>query len=245
MLQFYGVWRLLWLFWFVEYLVLTTKQALELFPSKIVADGIGASLFQAGANFGNNLPTLALAILYIIASERTVTIDGQTPEADHLPWDRGIAVLVLFTALELSVRFAAFEKVPGILPGTPEIFDWVSGIAAGLATALLVGRLDSKFIDLPSWSVIALYAYAVIQVGWPGFQQESVRAVLLTVALTLKLLLFVVVCWLFKSGVFLFFLERVGALYDEVANERQLFLSRVQHKIEVLRPATLGNHQAI
>jgi hypothetical protein len=104
-------------------------------------------------------------------------------------------------------------------------------LAAGIATALLIGRLDSKFIGLPAWVMTSLYGYAVVQAGWPAFpKNDAARAVLLNLAFPLKCLFFLVMSWLYQSGVFAFYIDRIGLLYDEVAGERWASCGRFQGK---------------
>jgi len=241
--QFARAWRSLWLFWLIEFLVLATYEggsaAARLTPNISAAMKEGtwpAAVIGVILNLANNLPTAALVICYIIASERTVDLSAEVPEEKHLPWQSVMGVLFLATAIDLVVRLNAVAHVVPVPWNLPKLFVWLSGIAAGLATALVIGRLDSKFIGLPSWVVVALYGYAVIQPGWSSFEDPAVRAVLLNVALTLKLLLFVVVWWLFKSGVFLFYLERIRHVYDEVRDDRTAYLARVQRGISISKP---------
>jgi hypothetical protein len=241
--QFARAWRSLWLFWFIEFIILAAYEACvaasTLNPAiagALKEDSWPAALVAAILNFANNLPTTALVICYIIASETTVDTQGDEPEEKHLPWQSVFGVLLLATVIDLVVRLNVVGHVIPVPWNLPKAFVWLSGITAGLATALVVGRLDSKFIGLPSWTVVALYGYAVIQPGWSSFSDPAVRAVLLNTALTLKLLLFVVVWWLFKSGVFLFYLERVRHVLDEVQDERTVYLARVQRGLAITAP---------
>jgi hypothetical protein len=89
--------------------------------------------------------------------------------------------------------------IRSLLPSTlgmgSVFFNWIEGLATGIALALFVGRLDSRFIDSPRWLVIAFYAYAVIQLSYPKLEADepskALSFLLITIsALTLKVLLY-------------------------------------------------------
>jgi hypothetical protein len=248
--QFASAWEKLWLFWFFEFLLLTGWElAAVLGWRPISAPGQGISHTWTNAiattvlNLANNLPTLALTICYVVAAEKTVVIVRGKPKAAPLPWSRAMAVLALITAMDFGVRALLVTqpmdaKTTAVWDSVAEAFEIGSGLAAGLATALFVGRLDSKFIDLPLWAVISLYAYAVIQPAWSQFiDHPALRATLLNVALVLKTLMFAVMYWLFRSGVFLFYVERFSKLYDDAQSERLDFLRRVQSHLRIVNPS--------
>lgn len=112
-----------------------------------------------------------------------------------------------------------------------------SGIAGGIAMALYVGRLQSKFLGPSPRLVIALYSYTAIQslfvflVEGPEAKVVSINAatvtriavILINVALILKCLLYLYMAWLFQSGRLLFYLVRVRRTYQKVEMEWQDF----------------------
>ncbi|MDT4968465.1 MAG: hypothetical protein QOJ64_3202 [Acidobacteriota bacterium] len=112
-----------------------------------------------------------------------------------------------------------------------------SGIAGGIAMALYVGRLQSKFLGPSPRLVIALYSYTAIQslfvflVEGPEAKVVSINAatvtsvavILINVALILKCLLYLYMAWLFQSGRLLFYFVRVRRTYQRVETEWQEF----------------------
>jgi hypothetical protein len=108
-----------------------------------------------------------------------------------------------------------------------------SGIAGGIAMALYVGRLQSKFLGPSPRLVIALYSYTAIQslfvflvegpeamvVSINAATVTSVAVILINVALILKCLLYLYMAWLFQSGRLLFYFVRVRRTYQRVETE--------------------------
>jgi hypothetical protein len=234
MRQFSDAWRKVWLFWFIEYLVLATNEFLKAQSGKgqpleewLAQGRWGPAFVGTAVDFANNLATLALVLCYVVASEKTVVVDrkGQASKI-ALPWDRATAILIAVTVFDFAAR--ARFPAPSHLPSG---FEWISGLAAGIATALLIGRLDSKFIGLPIWVMTFLYGYAVVQAGWPAFpENDAARAVLLNLAFPLKCLFFLVLLWLYQSGVFAYYIDEIGLLYEKVSGDRRAFCSRFQGK---------------
>jgi|GEM_PF-1347474 len=234
--QFSHWWRLLWLFWLTEYVVLVGREIISVLHGQVFppwAEALGAT----SLNLANNLPTIALVMCYYIISVKTIwEVDGGI-EPRRVPWEKPAAILVLLVIVEFALRLNASmhpEPISQIAVGAPEVFDWTSGICAGLATALLAGRLDSRFIRLSPLIVTFLYVYAVIQAAWPTFSKDpDARIVIVNIALTLKILLFAVVYWMFKSGVFLYYLDRIAAVYEYGPAEKRDFVARVQRNLKV------------
>src|SRR5258706_7229139 len=186
-------------------------------------------------NIANNLQKLALVMCYHITTAKTVEESDGSIQPRRLPWDELVAVLVFLTIAELAVRFNSVPNPP-VVPGIPlnatATFDWISGICAGLATALLAERLDSRFIRLSPFIVTLLYGYAVIQAAWPTFgDNPNTRIVIVNIALALKILLFAIIYWLFRSGVLLYYLDRVAAVNEHAPTEEKDFLTRLQRNI--------------
>jgi DNA-binding winged helix-turn-helix (wHTH) protein len=99
-----------------------------------------------------------------------------------------------------------------------------SGIAGAIAMALLVGRLQSKFLGPRLWLLIALYSYTAIQPLFLYLEKNDIWAVvLIDFALTLKCLLYLYTAWLFQSGDLLFYFARVRRIYRTVPQQRQAF----------------------
>lgn len=212
--QFLQTWRKLWLFWFILYAGLSTEaMAIQLGIFK------NAWFWRPSLNFFNNLQTIALVICYIIVTKKTV--DTSQPSRS-LPWERWLGVLILVTVVELlALMLSNYIYIEFF----PEFFRWFSGISASVALALVVGRLDSKFINPPTWTVVLMYLYVAIQPGWERFAgNPPVQAVLVGLALILKCIMFLFIAWLFQSGVLLFYMEKTANLTEHAEKQRSAYL---------------------
>ena len=99
-----------------------------------------------------------------------------------------------------------------------------SGVAGAIAMALLVGRLQSKFLGPRLWLLIALYSYTAIQPLFLYLEKNDIWAVvLIDFALILKCLLYLYTAWLFQSGDLLFYFARVRRIYRTVPEQRKAF----------------------
>ena len=99
-----------------------------------------------------------------------------------------------------------------------------SGVAGAIAMALLVGRLQSKFLGPRLWLLIVLYSYTAIQPLFLYLEKNDIWAVaLIDFALILKCLLYLYTAWLFQSGDLLFYFARVRRIYRTVPEQRQAF----------------------
>jgi len=113
--------------------------------------------------------------------------------------------MFIFTAVfGLSIIFLFnSHNVNNLTPN----YDIVNGIFAGLAIALLSGRLDSKFLKIPFWIIVALYFYALIQYSITDFEDDVfIKAINITLALLAKTLLITLFAWLTGTNRLLYYL---------------------------------------
>ncbi len=107
-------------------------------------------------------------------------------------------------------------------------FQWMIGGAAAVALALLIGRLDSKLFGTSVTIVVLGYVYAVIQVGYMGFDHVVAQMVLTLFALVLKVLLFLYVAWILDSGIMVYYMIHARKAIDTRENERNSFCDSIQ-----------------
>jgi hypothetical protein len=131
----------------------------------------------------------------------------------------GLVVVVLAVTLFAFLFVAPIDK--RLIANGASL---VSGIAGGIAMALYVGRLQSKFLGPRPWLLIALYSYTSIQPLFVYLGKETVWTVLLIdLALVLKCLLYLYVAWLLQSGLLLFYFARMKRTYRAVRTQRRVF----------------------
>lgn len=100
----------------------------------------------------------------------------------------------------------------------------LTGITAGVAMALYVGRLQSRFLGPRFWILYLLYSYTAIQplVLYLDIHPEWGWKIL-DFALLLKCLLYLYVTWLFQSGLLLFYFARVKRTDTALLDQRKGF----------------------
>lgn len=105
-------------------------------------------------------------------------------------------------------------------------FNAVSGTLNAVVLALLIARLDSKLIGLPSWLVGVLYLYAAVQplfvvFSQPGLMNEIIKTFVLLFVFILKVYFFLIIIYALQTGRMLNYLfcfptlnHRVKAMFD-------------------------------
>jgi DNA-binding winged helix-turn-helix (wHTH) protein len=216
-------WRLIWVTWCALYLSL-----LAMTPEKKEWEEVITVTI-------NNANTAILFLCYNILNQPVVIKKGKH-EIDDASWIGGGIILV---GIYLFAEYVVMTVVPDINDQrqvTQYGLSLISGIAGGVGMALLVGRLQSKFLGPSRSLVIALYSYTAIQslfiflVGFPKgkelFDQPTelrIGVLLITTALMLKCLLYLYMARLFKSGDLLFYFVKVRQTYLNVDEERDQF----------------------
>ena len=168
----------------------------------------------------NNCSSLMIILCFNVLNKPTEIKEGK-PSISDTSLSVGAAAVLGFTLIEvLLVMIPTHIENYNILKWS----GWASGIAGGIAMALYVGRLQSKFLGPRAWLLIALYSYTAIQSLFVFLEEHQVAAVLLIdVALFLKCLLFLYMAWLFQSGRLLFYFMLVRLAYKEVNRKWEVF----------------------
>ena len=128
-----------------------------------------------------------------------------------------------------AIGLALLALIPllsGSRPLTPQqglnAFTLLTGLYAGIYMALLVARLQSKFLDPAPLLVVLLFSYTAIQPLALYIQTSKEWAwVVLDYALVLKCLLYLYVLWLIRSGDLLFYFREVKRTYDDRVDQRR------------------------
>ena len=81
------------------------------------------------------------------------------------------------------------------------IFNSLSGILNAIVLALLIARLDSKLIGLPSWLICLLYLYAAVQPLFFAFEIfPQIAAAVLIVVFIFKIYFFLIIMYTLQTG---------------------------------------------
>jgi hypothetical protein len=209
--HFYRCWCSMWASWFVLYVV---------WSSPLLAaplDETLHSVWVVARNFVVNANTLFVVLCFLVLHDPPYITARHTPSAQEKlvrAFVVGAVAVAAFTAVEMLCRHHSW--VPGLDP-----FGWITGFAGGVALALLVGRLESKYINPPVWLIIPLYFYAVMQGAMGAFESigqtsatslQFLEPFLLAFAFALKCLLFVCVAWVLEGGLLLSYMTDVRGL---------------------------------
>lgn len=168
----------------------------------------------------NNFSSLMIILAFNILNKPTEIKKGK----------RNVSDTYLGVGLALVVAVTVIEILAVTLPTSLETYlvlkwwGWGSGIFGGIAMALYVGRLQSKFLGPRALLLLALYSYTAIQSLFVFLEARQAGAVaLIDIALILKCLLFLYMMWLFQSGRLLFYLVRARRTYRDVKKEWRVF----------------------
>jgi hypothetical protein len=201
--QFWRCWAFLWASW----LCLYVTWFVELY---IPGPHLLADLFNMTSN-------AALILCYIVMTLRT-----WPPKKYGF---HQIVFWVVSACVAVSLSEFLFARNSKELQ---EGFHWLQGLVSGVALALLVGRLDSKLINLRRLTIAALYAYAVLQFAYPElYQKASVLLVMTSAALFLKILLFWQISRVLSSGTIFWYMHEYRRIYEEGQEEKNGFLQKL------------------
>jgi hypothetical protein len=176
---------------------------------------------------------------------RTVQKFSSTPLEELQLRQRTLVVVAIFLVGLLTLAFPVValtgivEFTPNKLNQYPAVFDALSGTINAVVLALLIARLDSKLIALPSWLICILYFYAGVQPlfvvfelqadGFPGAAVPNVYAGIKTavfiVVFIFKIYFFLIIIYSLQTGRMFNYFFCSGILNDHV---RKLKAQRVQ-----------------
>lgn len=241
-----------WIFLFFAWALLSVALIGFEFLMKAPDPGALPTLIQARSTlvrFLNDLASVALAACYWILTFVTVRFT-RAGQPEQRPWF-GVAGLVGFmvaAVVAIIHTFALLDPLNGIETrlAIDLAFSLLSGLAAAMFTALLIGRLDSALIGVRWWVLGLLYLYAAIQpcfsinrllfetIQWQGAPPAlkealetttigrlhlAVQLGLQAFALLAKYALFIVFAWIYHTGRLDFYLLRLRRLHGQLGND--------------------------
>jgi DNA-binding winged helix-turn-helix (wHTH) protein len=196
--QYKADWVFLLFFWGLLYVfrALTTSNTAPWMPAVITG--------------ANNINTLLIYRCFNTLNR------SSSPAGDS---HNNIAIIsILYCCLTIVSFFAEVSN-----PRYAEFFKLFSGIFAGVAMALFIGRFQSRFLKSPQWLLILLYFYVAIQPLFVYFDKAEYATIIIPIALFLKCLLILYMFWLFESRRLLFYLVRVKRTDEQVDEEYRDF----------------------
>jgi hypothetical protein len=218
--QLHVWWRCAWVCWALFYLA----QAVRLFAE---IGGVSASLPRWATTWDiclhlvDNIQTAFLVCCFFVLAKPTAASTGEQDDKTS-PFELLMIGIILLAAVEVVVHLGT--TAPSALVAPSLLMDLFSGTTI----ALIVGRLDSKFVGLPYSVVSLLYLYAVFQAAdiVADISPEGgawVRTALYAIAVPAKMAMFVVFYWLFHSGRGLYYLYSVTEVSSKLTRSWSLF----------------------
>jgi len=173
----------------------------------------------------NTIPSVLLFWLYLELAELTVGPERVMPVPNggrEVSTRRSVGIgdalyhrVVSLSVLAVVVALAWYAQGVGEERGIM-LLDVCSSCLNGVSLALVVGRLGSKYIDPGAITLGLLYFYAVIQPTAPMFAEwPLLQLIATTVALPLKVLLWLVCVWAFTSGIMAEYVHEIRVLLTQ------------------------------
>jgi hypothetical protein len=228
-------WRMLWLTWVVFYTVHTMRHLLQ---QTQWGTGEAPRWWTVGVpwllNFMHNVQGVIMLILFWTMVRPKKTNARGVDQKDHhiIGW----VACVIFSMVEAFLLYSTHHAGAGHL-GMFAAELWpalIVGVFNATCMAMLVGTLETAFLEVGAVELIALYAYAAIQPLFrftvlgefaPELQDPAqiIDLVLKSFALAFKLGLFFVVHRRLTSGRLAFYMWKVRDLPPTIPAEWQAF----------------------
>ncbi|MCB9592788.1 MAG: hypothetical protein H6719_08650 [Sandaracinaceae bacterium] len=225
-------WIYLWWSWVIFYGFLAAK----IVVAEQVAEESQSTvtwLFPWMAGWANSLQTLLFLALWYELQEPTVNLEDQQSDRDF-PWARASLIFVSFHLLELWVCAGQGEVDATGLLSPWNAFQLVNGVACACALALVVGRLDSKFLGAPTHLITVIYIYVAIQPLYFLLDEDGrgkstllvIQCLTAILALFGKLALALYLYWAMRHGRLLYYMREVRSLHEHVGRDWLAFYRR-------------------
>jgi hypothetical protein len=160
----------------------------------------------------SGLTSICLFWLYLEIGE--ITIEKSSDDQPHLDASVYKTMAVGFFITVMSVLWYGFATGNEVVIGA---IDLIVACLSGIGLCFVVGRFADKLINPGALALFFLYLYAVIQLGAAIMQKEPVvHLVITTMALPLKLLLWLVCVWAFTTGILGEYLYEMRILIERV-----------------------------
>lgn len=172
---------------------------------------------------------LCFLVMYISPDEYIPPAEGEKSEGKKSEGEKryrkyrrnsGIIILGLTLLFPALVYFKRGALTADEWTAYSSIFDALSGVINALVLALLIARLDSKLVGLPSWLISILYSYAAVQPLFLVFELEKpdvlqgVAVFVLFFVFISKIYFFLIIIYALQTGKMLNYLFCVSTLRE-------------------------------
>ncbi len=179
----------------------------------------------------------------------------ETKESKYMAGSAGVVLFltVLFPLFPYLTYLTEGEFESGKLTAYTSVFNALSGVVNAVVLALLVARLDSKLVGLPSWLISILYSYAAVQPLFLVFELtksdllNTIATLVLIFVFISKIYFFLIIFYALQTGKMLNYLACFPILRKRAgepagsADERSSALRRLAtYCISVMPRSALG-----
>jgi len=172
-------------------------------------------------NFFANCANAAMLLLFLVMAR-------PTGEWGRRLWVYPFLVVAVFSGLESIGVLGGFTTLSPIFT-LPMLYS----VLGGVSLALLVGRLENKLLETPLFAIALLYSYAVIQFAQAFFSEArfgevavSLKPVMTSIALLLKIVLFLVCLWAMRSGRLFCYMSKIRETHLRAEEARHEFFEK-------------------
>jgi hypothetical protein len=208
-IYFLCFWSAMWLL----YIAFSFQNSLQLL-NKGLLSGQTAEIFSFLVFALNNASLLFLfwcfVLLYLPGYRGLKRAGTQSPESLEAARKKLHRRLLTYSSVIIVLLTASFPILT-IIASPPNVahfsalFDALSGVLSAMVFALLIARLDSKLIGLPSWLICMLYLYSAVQPLFVIFEQQSpffdrMKTAVLIVVFISKIYFFLIILYTLQTG---------------------------------------------
>jgi hypothetical protein len=209
--RFIGCWNSLWFLMLLFYVIKAGARLFGVYESEPI---------YLGRDFVSLIETALLLLCYIcmVVPERAA--------GDAQPMRLAFRILIVCSIFILAEWSSVRHNKEFIF-----YFDGMQGLFSGVVLALFVGRLESKLIDSSRWMIVALYAYAVLQLAYPIYESADASPatylVLASLFVVFKVLLFWEVRRVIHSRYMTYYLIKILEIDESVMADRKKVLQEL------------------
>ena len=209
--QFQRGWELIWLSWLALYVWFALIWGLARFGFV----GVPTAVFWSVADLFNVGSAVAFLYTFLVMDMPSLRREGDLGSYEKFRATVLFSIVVGSGIFALSVlgRFNLW----GLEKGGPV----VQSMFVAICMAYFFGRLDSHYLKASRWMLVPFYLYVVIQVDWVSLATRGSDSmpILLSLALILKVYLFVVMTYWIHSGYIHAYLTMAASAHERVEKE--------------------------
>lgn len=209
--QFYIVWIIVWVFWFIYY----TGNFIF-----VDNDSISVRTFNLTFDF---LSSTGIYIIYLILTDVTVKIEERKANGRFKLWLGSLYWIIIFAVwLALIVNMNSYHSEV-----ESQMYHYNSllmSVFSSLSFVLVLGKLNSSYLQIPRPFLLGMYVYAIFQAYVPfadeDCKSENVLGYLVQIAMpyaTLlgKVIVMLSLCWIADRKRLIFFIIHESVAMDE------------------------------